>query len=148
MEPGLSTTTTFKKWRMRFSLRDLFVITTLAAIGAYWWSVLPTTLAKQFITAIQQEQYDAADRMFPTAEDRFLAELYKQANRFEVEALLEPKDQNNNWPSSRVIALRITYGTWNHASTYSVRIHVTRSGLGKPAYEFDVYSITIASIVH
>jgi hypothetical protein len=57
--------------RFRFSLRTLFIVTTLAAI-ACGWLVLPTLRAKRLAKAIDSNNFAAADRMLARSEDAFL----------------------------------------------------------------------------
>jgi hypothetical protein len=57
--------------RFRFSLRFLFLITTLAACLTYW-AVSPTLYAQQFIGALHAANYKEADDCLRRQTDRFL----------------------------------------------------------------------------
>jgi hypothetical protein len=51
--------------RLRFSLRLIFVVTTLSAIALYWFVVRPGRLADRFVSAVNGRDYETARRMLP-----------------------------------------------------------------------------------
>ena len=131
------------KKRLRFSLRGLFVFTTLVALGAYWWFALPTVRAKRFIAAIEQKQFDVADNMFSDTNDQFLAEMAERHDRFEISARIEQQVHDDIWSRDRLVIVDITHGTWNHAQKYSVKIISNNIGLEAPSTDFDFHVITL-----
>lgn len=57
--------------RLRFSLRTLFILTTVVA-GLCVWFMLPSIMARRFLATIAKEEYKSADEFFQNANDRFL----------------------------------------------------------------------------
>jgi hypothetical protein len=71
--------------RFRFSLRSLFIATTLAALACAWL-VLPAVRARQFLRAMEQQDYVAADRMFIDGDDAFLSKWHERPSEYRLTA--------------------------------------------------------------
>jgi hypothetical protein len=76
--------------RFRFSLRTLLILTALAAAACYGWIARPAILARQFVAAIEQGDFAAADRMISIEADRFLVEWAEKRWAFRTTADVSP----------------------------------------------------------
>lgn len=73
----------------RFSLRTMFLATTLVA-GLCLWFLLPTFTGKKFLKAIDAEDFAAADHLFANPKDCFLADWAENRWGLRAKAQLEP----------------------------------------------------------
>jgi len=122
----------FRRRRLRYSTRCLFAITTLMAMGTYFWLILPTIIAQSFMASVEREYFGTADYLFVDSNDRFLEGMAQKYDRFEVFTRTEQVVTNQAGKKTCLITLKITYGTWNLSSSIRMHIVVTRTGLEKP----------------
>jgi hypothetical protein len=117
--------------RFRFSLRVLFLFTTVAA-GMCSWVVLPTRNAKQFIRALNATNYRAADACFCQPDDGFLLKLYEKHWRFNAWAELEPSSFSQLVQGKRLVNLYVAYGDAGPMRSVTGTVVVTGAGLSTP----------------
>ena len=94
--------------RLRFSLRTLFIVTTLLA-AAFYWFVLPTLTAQRFIRAIARGDFQAADAYFSDDGDRFLKMWNDKHWGFLPQAELLPLSLAQLLAARREVRIEITY---------------------------------------
>jgi hypothetical protein len=119
----------------RFSLRILFLITTVAAFLSYWM-MAPTLKAKQFVQALNAGNFEAADDGFCNQEDRFLLELYEKHWRCIAWADLQPWTFAQLLRGDREITLHVGYGDAGPMRSFTFNVIVTGAGLLAPEQVF------------
>src|SRR6188474_3230326 len=82
--------------RPRFSLRALFLLTTVAAVVCTY-IVLPTLTARRFRSAVTDKDFGKADNFFRNPSDKFLAEWADKKWAFKASTNLAP------WTLSQVV---------------------------------------------
>ena len=116
--------------RLRFSLRTLFLLTTLVA-GLCLLFLLPTFNAKNLLKAIDAEDYAAADKLFSDPHDRFLADWFENRWGMRTTAQLLPFTFGQFCHNRREVLLEITYFQFDQNCKVEVRLAATASGLKK-----------------
>jgi hypothetical protein len=141
MAPGLlmpsatASPSSDKQMRLRFSLRTLFVATTIAAAGCCEF-VLPSVNARRFIEALAAKHYERADAYFRDANDRFLFEFHDKHWRFVARAKLERWSLRQFLRAERLLILSVAYGDAGPMRSRMFVVVVTRSGLLTPQPTF------------
>ena len=82
--------------RPRFSLRTLLIITTLIALCCYYWVIRPTQTAKQFVRAVNSEDYATADKLTWHTSDLTLSKWKDERWGFTTNAELPPGPSANS----------------------------------------------------
>jgi hypothetical protein len=114
--------------RPRFSLRALFVLTTIVALGCYWL-ILPSLSAQRFVRAINSADYRQADACFQEGDYRFLVKWNEEFWQFTSSADLEPWSFRDVVRGQRQVNLHLMYGGPPPVRTRTYRIIATRVGL-------------------
>jgi hypothetical protein len=117
--------------RPRFSLRWLFIATTLIALLCYW-IILPTIVAERFVRAAATDNYERADNCFRNVEDKFLVKWNEKHWRFKARGKPEPRTSKQLLRGPRVVVLTVMYGDAGPIRTLQGTVLVTRSGLLSP----------------
>src|SRR5438046_871248 len=97
-----------KKMRLRFSLRAMFIVTTLVAALCCWF-LLPTLTAKRFLNAIANEDYKSADELFRNSDDRFFEDWSNKRWAFLATAKLQPLTVGQFFQNRRDLLIEIRY---------------------------------------
>jgi hypothetical protein len=117
---------------IRFSLKTFFVLVTLLAAFCYYWFVLPTVTAKQFVQAIAAGDYAAADELFSNLDDRFIASSAKKYWAFESKAALLPVSLPQLLSGRRQVHLKLDYFHLDENVNTLADIRATPLGLKSP----------------
>lgn len=117
--------------RLRFSLRALFLLTTVVA-GVCLWFMLPSLTAKHFLAAIAGEDYKSADEFFLNDDDRFLAHWSDKRWAFRSSAELLPLTFGQLCRNERQVRIGITYFEFDQNFNCEMLISTTPFGLKKP----------------
>jgi hypothetical protein len=117
--------------RLNFSLRALFLTTTIVAAGCYWL-MLPTIKAQGFARAVVSENYQLADLYFRDPKHRFLFDWNDKHWRFEASAELGRWTLGQIARGERLITLRVAFGDAGPMRARSWMVIASRSGLHKP----------------
>ena len=118
--------------RLRFSLRTLFLLTTVVA-GLCLWGLLPSIMARRFLATIAKEDYKSADEFFQNADDRFLADWADKRWGFRSSAELQPLTFGQFWRNQREVSVGITYFQFDQSFHVEMSLAATPFGLKKPA---------------
>src|SRR5207245_476211 len=116
--------------RLRFSLRTMFVATTLVA-GLCCWFLLPTLTAKRFLNAIANEDYNSADELFRSSDDQFFADWSNKRWGFLATAELQPVTIGQILQNRRDLVVEIRYFEFDQNFSLEIRIDATPFGLKK-----------------
>ncbi len=116
---------------LRFSLRTLFIVTTVAA-GLCLWFILPSLTARRFLGAVTHEDYNTADKFFLNADDRFLADWSDKRWAFRSAGALVPLTFGQFCRSQRAIRIELTYFQFDQNFKRDVLVVATPFGLKKP----------------
>jgi hypothetical protein len=129
---------------LKFSLRTLFLTTTIVAAVCYWL-VLPTLKAQRFVRAVASEHYKLADAYFRNQGDQFLFDWNEKHWRFKAEAGLEEWSLPELLRGERRVRLRVIYGDAGPMRTRAWTVVATRNGLlqPEPAFSGGVSGIAI-----
>ena len=122
--------------RWRFSLRTLFVLTTLFA-GMCYLLILPSIHAQQFAHAIATENYELADSSFRDQNDRFLADWNEKHWRFKAKAELGQWSLSEFVRGRRLVRLWVMYGDAGPMRGQEWIVIATRAGLLQPQPTFN-----------
>jgi hypothetical protein len=114
--------------RWRFSLRALFVLTTIVALGC-WWLILPSLSAQRFLRAVNSADYQQADAFFQKGDNRFLVKWNDEYWQFTSSAELEPWTFREVLRGQRRVKLHLSYGGPSPLRIRTYRVTATRSGL-------------------
>ena len=114
--------------RLRFSIRALFVLTTIVALGC-WWLVIPSLSAQRFVQAINSADYQQADACFRKSDDRFIAKWNDEHWQFAASAELEPWTFREILCGQRRVQLHLSYGGPSPLRIRTYTVTATRSGL-------------------
>ncbi len=117
--------------RPKFSLRTLFLMTTVVAAGFYWL-MLPTITAQRFARAIASENYQLADSYFRDPGDQFLHSWNEKHWRFQASANLDPWSVRGFAIGRRSVTLRVAYGDAGPMRPAAWIVVATQTGLQKP----------------
>src|SRR5262245_37054933 len=88
---------------MRFSLRTLLVVMTVAPAILYWFG-LPTLNARRYAAALETKDFVVADRMCVDQQEPFPGEM-KDWLSFAAQAKLEPCSWRDVWRGERRMAI-------------------------------------------
>ncbi|MEX2306976.1 MAG: hypothetical protein WD738_05260 [Pirellulales bacterium] len=116
---------------LKFSLRTLFLMTTVVAAGCYEL-VRPTLIAQQFISATDSKDYERADTCFRDTGDRCLFDLNEKHWRFLARAELQPWSFRQFMRGERLLTLSVAYGDAGPMRSRSFTVIVSRAGLLMP----------------
>jgi hypothetical protein len=114
--------------RWRFSLRTLFVVTTLFA-GLCYLLILPSIHAEQFVRAVTKQNYELADSFFHDQQDRFLSDWNEKHWRFKTGAKLGQWSLGEFVRGERQVRLSVMYGDAGPMRTSEWTVVATRAGL-------------------
>jgi len=119
--------------RLRFSIRALFILTTIVAALCLWF-MLPSLTARRFVVSVAGEDFKSADELFRHADDRFLADW--SDNRWSMRAYPEllPLTLSQCLRNERRIRVGITYFQFDQNMYCDVLITATPLGLKKPEF--------------
>lgn len=94
--------------RPRFSLRALFILTTLTAIVCTWLT-LPSWTARRFVKTLNAEKWEAADNLFRNSDDRFLAHWADIRWGFKCKGELAPWSWADAIRGQRKVMIEVRY---------------------------------------
>jgi len=117
--------------RLRFSLRTLFVITTLVAALCLWF-MLPSLTARRFLAAVASEDYPSADEFFLQADDRVLTDWADKRWSFRSSGNLLPLTFGQLCRNQRTVRVECTYFQYDQNFKCELLIAATPFGLKKP----------------
>ena len=117
--------------RLRFSLRTLFLTTTIVAAACYWL-ILPTINAQGFVGAVASKNYELADTYFRDPDDRFLFDWNEKRWRFMAHAGVEAWSFGELMRGERRVRLRVMFGDAGPMRTGNWTVIATRGGLLSP----------------
>src|SRR5690348_70662 len=95
--------------RPRFSLRTLLIVTTALAVFCYYWVIKPTQTAKQFVNAVNAEDFSTADELTWHATDLAFEKWKDERWGFSPKAELTPWTMRQLLRGTREINLYVTY---------------------------------------
>jgi hypothetical protein len=127
--------------RLRFSLRTLWIATTLVAVGGYFWLVRPTQIAQSFAAAVAAEDYPAADRFF-TGTNKCLAKWADEQTAFRTQARLHPLSFGQLLSGRRYVAFQVSYFEFDSTAVRRARLTATPFGLSAPNMSTKEYTET------
>jgi hypothetical protein len=130
--------------RPRFTLRALFVLTTIVALGC-WWLVLPSLSAQRFVRAINSADYQQADACFQKGADRFLEKWNDEHWQFAASAELESWTFREVLRGQRRVQLHLSYGGPSPVRIRKYRVTATRSGLLEAEFSGGVFGHPVDS---
>lgn len=113
--------------RPRYSLRALLIFVTLFCL-AIGWLALPTLRARQFMAAMSQKDYAAAEQLFAREKDVFPGS-FKDHQHFEPRVVLQPLTWHDLVNRERNLFVGISYGDGSGIATCGVEIKATADGL-------------------
>lgn len=117
--------------RMRFSLRTLFVVTTVAALFC-GWVVLPWVSAKRLIRALASEDHALADRCFCNPEDCFFTAWAEKRWAFRAAGETTPWSLRQMICGRREVAVRLSYFEFDHTAVCTAIVSAAPLGIGSP----------------
>jgi hypothetical protein len=117
--------------RLRFSLRALFLITTVAAVICTY-IVLPTLTARRFMAAVADKNFVEADNFFRNPTDKFLAEWADKKWAFKATADVAPWSLSQVFGGKREVAIRLRYFEFDHDANCTANVAAGSLGLGPP----------------
>src|SRR6476620_4090399 len=117
--------------RLRFSLRTLFLLTTVVAALCLWF-ILPSLTARRFLATVASEDYKSADNLFCDTDDRFLADWAEKRWSLRTVPELLPFTLSQSWHNERRIRVEATYFQFDQSMRCEVLITATPFGLQKP----------------
>lgn len=120
--------------RMRFSIRTLLLTTTLLAVACYYWIVLPSATAQQFIDCINTERYPTADHMFWHDADRTFTRWKDERWGFTCDAELGPWSVRQFLCGRRVVVLHMKYFQFDENYSVAMELAATSFGMQSPQY--------------
>ena len=92
--------------KLRFSLRTLLILVTCAAVLC-WWRDRPRQIADRFIGAVEAEQYETADSLFASSDNRVIKLFMSRDERNQIHAERQPQSAGD-WLSGECrIAVRM-----------------------------------------
>jgi hypothetical protein len=131
---------------LRFSLRTLFILTTLTAI-ACGWAVLPSLTAQRFLNTLAEKDYPQADLFFSNPADQFLAAWADKRWAFSATGELAPWTVGQALRGKRHVVVRLGYFEFDQNGSRTATIAATALGLGEPAISQVTYSGTYIDAV-
>ena len=127
--------------RLHFSLRTLFILTTLTAIACAW-AVLPSLTAKRFLNTLADKDYQTADQFFRNPSDQFLATWADKRWAFGATGELAPWTVGQALRGKRLVVVRLGYFEFDQNGSRTANIAATALGLGQPTISPVTYSGT------
>ncbi len=118
--------------RPRFSLRTLLILTTALALFCYYWVIMPTRTAKQFVHAINSEDYATADKLTWHSSDLTLSKWKDERWGFTTTADLAPWSIRQLLHGNRDILLQMTYFQLDETHEVRMNLAATSLGINKP----------------
>src|SRR5262245_9234206 len=115
--------------RPRFSLRTLFILTTLIALVCTWLT-LPTWTARRFVKTLNAESYKAADNFFRSPDDRFLAHWADIRWGFKSKAELAPWSWADGFRGQRKVTIEVRYFAFDQNAAQVFASNAGIVGLG------------------
>jgi hypothetical protein len=116
---------------IRFSLRSFFLFAALVAVICAW-CVWPSMAARQFVRALSNGDYRAADEMFRHADDRCLEKWDDQHWSFHAAGRLAPITLRQLASGNRLVEFNINYFALDQSVSRDGRVAVTPLGVKKP----------------
>jgi hypothetical protein len=132
--------------RLRFSLRTLFILTTLTAIACAW-AVLPALTAKRFLNTLAAKDYQTADQFFRNPSDQFLATWAEKRWAFGATGEMAPWTFGQVLTGKREVVIRLGYFEFDQNGSRTATIAATALGLGQPTLSPVTYSGTYIDAV-
>src|SRR5690348_4069476 len=114
--------------RPRFSLRTLLIATTLLAFFCYFWVIRPTQTAKQFVRAVNSEDYTTADELAWHSSNLAFSKWKDERWGFSTKADLAPWSIRQLLRGNRDIELYMTY--FQLDEQHEIRMHLAATSLG------------------
>jgi hypothetical protein len=133
--------------RPRFSLRAFFVFATLVALVCAW-CVLPTIAAKQFVRALANGNYKAADDMFVKSKDRCLEQWDEKHWSFHASGRLEPLTIGQLIRGQRLVQFNLNYFALDQTVNRNGLLAVTPLGAKAPEVGPERYGSLILDGTH
>jgi hypothetical protein len=118
--------------RPRFSLRTLLALTTAVALLCYYWVIMPTRTAQQFVHAINTEDFTAAERLTAHNSDLAFTKWKDERWGFIADAELAPWSVRQLLHGTRDVAMRMKYFQLDQNFEVEMRLVATSVGLNKP----------------
>ncbi len=118
--------------RFRFSIRTLLLITTMFAAACYYCIVLPSAMARRFVSAINTERYPAADHMFWHDADRTFAKWKDERWGFACDAELASWSVRQFLCGRRNVVLRMKYFQFDENHYTAMELAATSFGMQSP----------------
>jgi hypothetical protein len=119
--------------RLRFSLRMMFLATTVVA-GVCYWLILPSVKAGRFVRAIEAADFEVADRCFCNSDDRFLVAWKNIFWSMKAYAQVEPLSIRQLIRGERHVTVTVDHAGPDGTSTAG--IIANRTGLEAPNINF------------
>ncbi len=116
--------------RLRFSLRTLFITTTIVA-GLCVWFVLPTLSARRFLAAVANEDYKSADSFFRNPDDRVFEQWANDRWSFRSSSKLPWPTIGQLLRGQRQVCVEISYFENDQFFSCELRAVATAFGLKK-----------------
>jgi hypothetical protein len=117
--------------RPHFSLRTLFVVTTVAAVICTY-IVLPTLTARRFRSAVADKDFIQADNFFRNPSDKFLAKWADKKWAFHASADIAPWSLGQIFRGQREVAIRVDYFEFDQNAHCTAITAAGSLGLGPP----------------
>ena len=116
---------------IRFSLRSFFLFAALVAVICAW-CVWPSMAARQFVRALSNGDYRAADEMFRHADDRCLEKWDEEHWSFLASGRLAPLTFDQLATGHRLVQINIHYFALDQSVSRDGLIAVTPLGVKAP----------------
>ncbi|MEX2027614.1 MAG: hypothetical protein WEH44_09935 [Pirellulaceae bacterium] len=115
--------------RIRYSLRTLLIAVTLICLGIGWLA-LPTLRAREFVAAMAEDDYAAAEKLFTNQREVFPGG-FKDHQIFDPRVILKPLTWRDLVHRERNIIVAVSYCDGRGMASCSVEIKATADGLEK-----------------
>jgi hypothetical protein len=98
------------RFRPRFRVRTLLILTALVAAGCYWWIARPTMVAERFVAALATDDRRSLESLWTDAEIESFCETYMhsqsdQLDKNHLQLRLLPRTWPDIWHRRRSIEL-------------------------------------------
>ncbi|HEY4233598.1 MAG TPA: hypothetical protein VGM76_09230 [Lacipirellulaceae bacterium] len=118
--------------KFRFSLRALFILTAVFAGFCYYWIVMPGAMAKRFVNAINREDYQSADDLIRSTNDRVLTQWQDKYWGFRSDAAFLPWSFAQFLCGRREVQLHVTYFFLDEHHDIETQLAATSFGMQSP----------------
>jgi hypothetical protein len=115
--------------RFRYSLRTLLIAVTLICLGIGWLA-LPTLRAREFVSAMADENYAAAEKLFVDQRKVFPGH-FKDHQIFDPRVILKPLTWHDLVHRERNLVVGVSYCDGRGMASCTVEIKATADGLEK-----------------